>query len=171
VEDACGVSWPGCARADPRKEPNGIRSLCLTLIVAAFLASATPAGAHAPGCRTIRCDRHAYRLWLKHHPYTGYVVEGKTSTFGWPLEDGVSGGRTADGGSTRRPCIAILEHFSIDHWFLVEVDGRKARLLHCDYGPEAAGRMIDITGIGDEALGISPSTYPTEAWGRARELR
>jgi Transglycosylase-like domain len=25
--------------------------------------------AHAPGCRSARCDHHAYRLWLKHHPF------------------------------------------------------------------------------------------------------
>ena len=32
------------------------------------------------------------------------------------------------------------------------------------------GRSIDVTGRGDEALGFSPASFPTEAWGVAREL-
>lgn len=32
-------------------------------------------------------------------------------------------------------------------------------------------RAIDITGIGDEQLGFSPWSFPTEAPGVARELR
>jgi len=31
-------------------------------------ATVSPALAHAPGCHSARCDRHAYRLWLKHYP-------------------------------------------------------------------------------------------------------
>lgn len=129
--------------------------------------------AHAPGCRTRRCDDRAYQLWLKHHPFTGYVVEGATSTFGDLTGD--SEGQTADGGTTDRPCIAIREDRTLGRWFLVEVDvaGRwhRARLLHCDYGPGILSRAIDITGAGDLALGLDPRAYPTGAFGRARELR
>jgi hypothetical protein len=107
--------------------------------------------------------------------YTGYVISGRTSTFGWP-STGISTERTADGGSTERPCIAIRDDSTLDHWFEVEVNylGRwhRAKLLHCDYGPaEWTGRAIDITGMGVEALGFSPYSYPTESWGVAKELR
>lgn len=111
---------------------------------------------------------------VRHHPgrFTGYVVEGRTSTFGWPLEGGWSGGITADGGNTRRPCIAIRNDLTLDHWFEVTILGHHARLLHCDTGPAAwTGRSIDVTGVGDEALGFSPASFPTNAWGVARELR
>lgn len=98
------------------------------------------------------------------------MVEGRTSTFGWPSES--SAGRTADGGTTERPCIAIRDDATLDHWFEVTVDGRHARLFQCDWGPaEWTGRAIDITGLGVEALGFSQEAYPTEAVGVARELR
>lgn len=134
--------------------------------------------AHAPGCRTRRCDDRAYELWLKHHPFTGFVVEGRTSTFGYLTGD--SEGTTADGGTTARPCIAIRDDLNLDRMFRVTVYERRgahqlghtATLLHCDWGPAlSTGRSIDITGLGDELLGFSPSAYPTEAWGVARELR
>jgi hypothetical protein len=155
---------------DPKRRCYGIRSLVLT-ILAALLALAVPtaAQAHAPGCRSHRCDANAYRLYLKHHPFTGYVVSGPTSTFGYLTGD--SEGQTADGGTTARPCIAIRDDSTLGHWFLVEVLGHKARLLHCDWGPGIRSRAIDITGLGDQALGLSPTGYPTEAWGVARELR
>lgn len=108
----------------------------------------------------------------RHHggPYTGYVVEGPTSTFGYLTGD--SEGTTADGGTTARPCIALRDPSTLGHSFRVTVLGHSARLLHCDTGPAAwTGRAIDITGMGDEALGLSPTAYPTGAWGRARELQ
>jgi hypothetical protein len=98
------------------------------------------------------------------------VVEGPTSTFGYLTGD--SEGQTADGGTTRRPCIAIRDDSTLGKWFEVTVAGHSARLLHCDWGPAAfTGRAIDITGLGDEALGLSPSAFPTGSWGVARELR
>jgi hypothetical protein len=101
--------------------------------------------------------------------YTGYVIEGRASTFGYLTGD--SEGTTADGGTTARPCIAIRDDSTLDHWFEVTIDGHHARLLHCDYGPaESTGRSIDVTGMGDEALGFSPTAFPTEAWAVAREL-
>lgn len=100
--------------------------------MAALLASSVSAQAHAPGCRTRRCDDHAYQLWLKHNPYTGYVVEGRVSTFGALTGD--SEGETADGGNTDRPCIAIRDDSTLGRWFEVTVDGHHARLLHCDFG-------------------------------------
>jgi hypothetical protein len=128
---------------------------------------------HAPGCRSHRCDAHAYQLWLKHNPYTGYVVEGRTSTFGY-----LTGDRqirpTADGSAlaTEQPCIAIRNDATLDHYFDVMVRGRHARMIQCDYGPAGStGRAIDVTGPGDELLGFSPTAFPTEAWGVARELR
>jgi hypothetical protein len=54
---------------------------------------------------------------------------------------------------------------------LVDRRWHRARLLHCDFGPGILSRAIDITGLGDEALGLSPSSYPTEAFGIARELK
>jgi hypothetical protein len=129
--------------------------------------------------RCLPCDR----AWGKHHRwhppprFTGYVVAGATSTFG--ILTGDSEGQTADGGNTDRPCIAIREDRTLGRWFLVEViveeGGRRvvhrARLLHCDWGPGILSRTIDITGVGDLALGLSPTGYPTGAFGRARELR
>ena len=103
-------------------------------------------------------------------PFTGYRVEGRTSTFG--VLTGDSEGQTADGGTTARPCIAIRSDAHLDHWFKVTVRGHTARLLACDWGPaEWTGRAIDITGYGDRALGFSPAAYPTDSWGVARELR
>lgn len=85
---------------------------------------------------------------------------------------GDSEGQTADGGSTARPCIAILSRRGLGHWFEVRVGTRHARLLQCDIGPASwTGRAIDITGLGARALGFSPSAYPTGSWGLARELR
>lgn len=102
--------------------------------------------------------------------FTGYVVSGRTSTFGYLTGD--SEGQTADGGTTRRPCIALRDSSTLDHWFLVTILGHHARLLHCDVGPAAwTGRAVDVTGMGDEALGFSPSAFPTGAWSVARELR
>jgi hypothetical protein len=142
-------------------------ALAATLAVA---LNAVPAGAHAPGCHTHRCDRHAYRLWLRHHPYAGYVVEGRVSTFGYLTGD--SEGTTADGGTTARPCIALWDSSTLGRWFEVTIAGHHARLLHCDTGPAPwTGRSIDVTGLGDQALGFSPSAFPTDSWGVARELR
>jgi hypothetical protein len=115
-----------------------------------------------------RSGHHHHRI--HHRPrFTGYRVEGATSTFGYLAGD--SEGTTADGGTTRRPCIAIRNDATLDHWFLVEVLGHRARLIQCDYGPGILSRAIDITGLGDEALGFSPSAFPTGAVGVARELR
>ncbi|MGH2878963.1 MAG: hypothetical protein ACRDK4_05065 [Solirubrobacteraceae bacterium] len=102
--------------------------------------------------------------------FTGYVVEGRTSTFGYLTGD--SEGQTADGGNTARPCIAIRNDLTLDHWFEVTILGHHARLLDCDWGPASfTGRSIDVTGEGDRALGFNPSSFPTGAWGVARELR
>lgn len=129
--------------------------------------------------RCLPCDR----AWGKRHHwhpprrFTGYVVEGRTSTFGYLTGDKQIR-PTADGSAaaTEQPCIAIRNDATLDHRFLVEVDsgGRwhRARMIQCDYGPATStGRAIDITGPGDELLGFSPTGYPTEAFGRARELR
>jgi hypothetical protein len=98
------------------------------------------------------------------------VVEGRTSTFGALTGD--SEGQTADGGTTSRPCIAIRDDSTLGHWFEVTILGHRAKLLHCDWGPASwTGRSIDVTGYGDRALGFSPSSFPTGAWGVARELR
>lgn len=153
-------------------------------------AHAASAGHVAPAAHRCTCSsrQRLHQLHRRHRRsrFTGYAVSGRTSTFGWPLEGGWSGGITADSGyctyrgeahcgTTRRPCIAIRNDLTLDHWFLVTVwyHGRAhvARLLQCDYGPGIMWRSIDITGMGDEALGFSPWSYPTEAWGVARELR
>lgn len=89
------------------------------------------------------------------------------SVFGWLTGDG-SIGTTADGGDTKRPCIAIRSHAFMDRWFRVTVLGHSARLLHCDYGPAAwTGRAIDITGLGAVRLGFSIAGFPTGSWGTA----
>jgi hypothetical protein len=101
--------------------------------------------------------------------YTGFVVEGRVSTFGYLTGD--SEGQTADGGNTTRPCIAIRNDSTLDHWFEVTIDGHHAKLLQCDWGPsESTGRSIDVTGMGDEALGFSPGAFPTESYGVAKEI-
>jgi hypothetical protein len=157
----------------PRKEGyEPIRPTRLILLASlATLAVAVPAQAHhAPGCRSHRCHARAYGLWLKHHPYTGYVVAGKVSTFGYLTGD--SEGTTADGGTTARPCIALWDRSTLDRWFEVTILGHRARLLHCDTGPAPwTGRAIDVTGVGDQALGFSPAAFPTDSPGVARELR
>lgn len=105
-----------------------------------------------------------------HRRFTGYVVKGRVSTFGWLTGD--SEGQTADGGNTARACIALDETWSLGHWFQVTIGHHHALLLHCDVGPALwTGRRIDVTGIGDLKLGFSPTGFPTDSWGIARELR
>jgi hypothetical protein len=115
-----------------------------------------------------------YPQQQQHHHrsrFTGFVVRGRVSTFGYLTGD--SEGQTADGGNTDRPCIALWGSPStLDRWFLVMINGHHARLLHCDVGPAPwTGRRIDVTGVGDLALGLSPSRFPTDSYGVARELR
>lgn len=174
------MSWPGRARAEARKEGYAlIRLLCCILIVVALVAPAT-AVAHPARSRTghglkhrcLPCDRAWGRRhhWHPRPRFTGYAVEGRVSTFGWLTGD--SEGQTADGGTTRRPCIAIYSRQGLGHWFQVTIGGHRARLLQCDIGPAPwTGRAIDVTGVGDQALGFSPSSFPTDSWGVARELR
>src|SRR5579875_543083 len=101
--------------------------------------------------------------------YTGFVVEGPTSVFGAGTGD--AAGTTADGGSTDRPCIALRSEATLDHWFLLSVEGRSLRVIQCDIGPAAwTGRAIDITGVAASEMGFDPLAYPTGAWGVAREL-
>lgn len=112
------------------------------------------------------------------------MVAGLVSEFGVGTPGDSSDGQTADGGTTARPCIAILEDTTLDRWFQVTLYasrggpriGRPARLLHCDYGPAAeTGRALDITGAGVRSLGLNPETFPTSppasTWAVARELR
>lgn len=127
-----------------------------------------PSVKHHP-CRTRAC------ITFHHHKrhrsrFTGYKVEGRTSTFGYLTGD--SEGQTADGGTTARPCIAIRNDATLDHYFEVTILGHHARLIQCDWGPASwTGRAIDVTGLGDRALRFSPASFPTGAWGVARELR
>jgi hypothetical protein len=98
------------------------------------------------------------------------MVSGPTSTFGYLTGD--SEGQTADGGTTARPCIAIRNDATLDHWFEVTIIGHRARLFQCDWGPAlSTGRAIDVTGLGDRKLGFSSADFPTGAWGVAKELR
>ena len=142
---------PGRAVPEPKRKrgSHGIRPLRL-LILASLVALALaspPALAHSPGL----------------------TVEGRVSTFGYLTGD--SEGETADGGTTRRPCIALRDDRTLDHWFRVTILGHTARLLQCDWGPAAwTGRAIDVTGLAAEALSFSPTAFPTGAWGVAREL-
>jgi hypothetical protein len=99
---------------------------------------------------------------------TGYVVRGRVSTYASPLQaDGI----TADGGSSRRPCIALLDRRTLDRWFLVTIGRHRAVLEHCDSGPYADGRVMDVTGHGALVLGIDPRTFPTDAFATAQLLR
>ena len=112
------------------------------------------------------------------------MVAGYVSEFGVGTPGDSSDGQTADGGTTARPCIAILEDATLDHWFQVtlyssrggRMIGHPAKLLHCDVGPASwTERSIDVTGAGVEALGLSPDSFPTSppagTWAVARELR
>ncbi len=106
--------------------------------------------------------------WHRRGPFTGYVVSGTVSTFGPPLE-GPS--QTADGGSDNRPCIALQDASTLGRWFRVTIQGHAADLLHCDSGPYANGRSIDVTGAGAYAMGLNPYSFPTDSNGTAQELR
>lgn len=110
---------------------------------------------------------HQVHKYHRHHR-PGLVVSGRTSTFGYPEEEA---GRTADGGTTVRPCIALRNDSTLDHKFEVVVAGHHARMIQCDWGPASwTGRAIDITGEGVNLLGFSQSEYPTGILGTAREL-
>jgi hypothetical protein len=99
---------------------------------------------------------------------TGYVVTGGVSTFGPPLDPA---GTTADGGSDTRPCIALKDTSTLDHMFRVTINGHTADLLHCDSGPYAGNRQIDVTGAGAYAMGLDPYNFPTDSIGTAQELK
>ncbi len=132
--------------------------------------------------RYVRCrrvsstGRYLHRYWLeaidaqsrRRNPFTGYAMSGTVSTFGPPLE-GAS--QTADGGDDTRPCIALRDTSTLGRWFKVTIGGHAATLLHCDSGPYAGSRSIDVTGAGDYKLGFDPSSFPTDSYGVARELR
>lgn len=110
---------------------------------------------------------HHHRPLGRH--YTGFVVRGSVSTFGYPEE---ALGQTADGGNTGRSCIALRDDATLDHEFEVTILGHHARMLQCDWGPAfSTGRAIDVTGEGANRLGFSQSSFPTEAQGTAREIR
>jgi len=117
---------------------------------------------------TVRHHRHPQPKYN----FTGYSVAGPTSTFGPPAE---GAGRTADAGTDDRPCIAIRDDSTLGHNFLVKVLYQRiwheTVLPHCDWGPASStGRNIDITGKGVEMLHLNPYSYPTGAWGVAREI-
>lgn len=142
--------------------------------------SSTKVVAHHKKIHHVTRHKHSNKSSL----YTGFVIEGKVSTFGYLTGD--SEGTTADEGEggTARPCIAIRDDAKLDHWFEVTVWhldsrghkqyrlGHPARLFVCDYGPAAwTGRVTDVTGEGDRALGLSPDGFPTDEWVEDRELR
>lgn len=191
------MRWTGPAVAEPK--PNGgsivIRQtlIAASAVLTVLLSSGglfPSAEHHHRQCRVgqTRCGATREHHARAHRALTGFVVEGGVSTFGAGTGD--SEGTTADGGTTARPCIAIRDDSTLDHWFLVVVRepievrrrmvwitlGHPAKLLHCDYGPATStGRSIDVTGAGDYALGLSPGSFPTSppgsAWAIARELR
>lgn len=99
---------------------------------------------------------------------TGYLIRGRVSTYASPLQ---ADGTTADGGSSRRPCIALLDRRTLDRWFLVTIGRHRAVLEHCDSGPYADGRVMDVTGQGALVLGIDPRRFPTDAYATAQLLR
>jgi hypothetical protein len=128
---------------------TGIRRGCLVVVLALVFAGSASA-------RPLR--------------FTGFEVAGPASTFGVGTGDPPS--ITADGGTTLRPCIALRDDATLDHWFLVTVGHRHAILLQCDWGPAAwTGRAIDITAQGDALLHLDPLNFPTGIEATARELR
>lgn len=117
--------------------------------------------------------RHSTNQGLQ---FTGYQVEGPTSTFGWPSDGSHSDAenmQTADGGNADRPCIAIKNDSTLDRKFQVTIfyNHHKFQAIEkqCDWGP--AERAIDQTGQAAQAEGINPYNYPTDSFGIARELK
>jgi hypothetical protein len=118
---------------------------------------------------TVKPDRSRAHRRHQRHKFTGHVVKGRTSTFGWPAE---SDGQTADGGNTRRPCVALRDHSTLKHLFEVTVNHHTALLRQCDIGPAAwTGRNMDFTGEAAQRLHMNPHHYPTDIHGVARELQ
>lgn len=148
-------------RHQSRRRPRTISFASIAAVLIAFLPfPAIPRTHHVP--------RHRHHRPLGQH-YTGFKVQGRASTFGYPAE---SPGQTADGGTTTRPCIALRDDATLDHWFEVTILGRHAKLLQCDWGPASwTGRSIDITGNGASALGFNQATFPTGVEAVAREIR
>jgi hypothetical protein len=116
-------------------------------------------------------DHRRRSLWLARRAqatFTGYVVSGGVSTFGPPTD---TLGTTADGGTDSRACIALKDTATLGRLFLVTIAGHRADLLHCDSGPYAGDRQIDVTGAGAYAMGLDPYSFPTDSYGTAQELR
>lgn len=158
------------------------RIIKTTATAAAVGSVAVPAvnaeQAHAPAYHTRTGDQYhvmteqqatAHHRHRRRSKYTGFVVSGRTSTFGWPAE---GDGMTADGGSTRRPCIALRSSSTLGRLFELTEDHRHTIVKQCDTGPASwTGRDIDVTGMAVYKLHMNPFSYPTGIWGVARELR
>jgi hypothetical protein len=156
------------------------RALAFGLVATLALAALAIGGVRAPdpactahaadtGCTpALERQQRAAADGVLRPDLTGYIVSGRVSTYASPLQ---ADGTTADGGSSRRPCIALLDRRTLDRWFLVTIGRHRAVLEHCDSGPYADGRVMDVTGHGALALGIDPRAFPTDAYATAQLLR
>jgi hypothetical protein len=139
------------------------------LVVPAVEAQQEPGEplAHASMEKAASTNHHKRHHKVPEHH--GLVVKGATSTFGWPAE---SDGRTADGGSTRRACIALRSHSTLGRLFRLTVGHHHTVVKQCDWGPaQWTGRDIDLTGKAAHKLHLNPYHYPTDKHGVAREIR
>jgi len=114
-----------------------------------------------------------------HSAATGLRIRGPVSTFGPP---GEAAGGTAYGKSSSEAGIAVNPHGG-GNWndalaqslamkvARVSIGGHSANLRVIDKGPSAIGshgpRLIDVTGAGVSALGMSYGSFPTDAIGEA----
>jgi hypothetical protein len=112
-----------------------------------------------------------------HSAATGLRVRGPVSTFGPP---GEPAGGTAYGKSSSEAGIAVNPHGG-GNWndalaqslamkvARISIAGHSADLRVIDKGPSAIGahgpRLIDVTGAGVSALGMSYGSFPTDAIG------
>lgn len=98
--------------------------------------------------------------------------KGKGSWFGGPA-DSMDSGRTASGGTTAEPGVAIRlpgrswrdsRKYLGGYWRVTAPNGRTAVLKQTDLGPnESTGRNVDVTYSALGKLGYNQGNFPTDA--------
>jgi len=98
-------------------------------------------------------------------------VSGKLSWFGGP-GDATDSGRTASGGTTAEPGIAVYNRATLGgYWRVTTPNGKTVVLKQTDLGPAPfTGRKIDVTYSALAQLGYNEHNFPTDSVGKAEYL-
>lgn len=119
-------------------------------MLAAVILAVPASGHDAPGCNTHRCDRHAARLWLKHHPPRGRIA---IASYYSPADSG--GPLACGGGDLTWSTLGVANKtLPCGHWLIV-CARRCLRVPVVDRGPFITGREFDLTIATARAIGFN----------------